>query len=142
MIDIKHKIGVIPFRTKGSQTAILFVTSQTRGRWILPKGKLKSDENHEDGCKREAFEEAGVKGEVLTDFPITTLITKSIKGRIEKSPVTYYPFIVHKQLDEWPEKQKRERHWALIEDVSKVVSREDYLSLINQFIALKPWITK
>ena len=66
----------------------------------------------------------------------------SIKGRIEKSPVTYYPFIVHKQLDEWPEKQKRERHWALIEDVSKVVSREDYLSLINQFIALKPWIAK
>lgn len=42
MTNLKHRVGVIPFRGKGSQSAILLITSLTRGRWIFPKGKLKS----------------------------------------------------------------------------------------------------
>ena len=58
-----HKIGVIPFDISGDNVAVMFVTSQRRGRWILPKGNLKSGESQKKGCKREAFEEAGVKVE-------------------------------------------------------------------------------
>lgn len=36
------KIGVIPFDVSGDRIAVMFVTSQKRGRWILPKGNLKS----------------------------------------------------------------------------------------------------
>lgn len=142
MTNLKHRVGVIPFSDKGSQSAILLITSLTRSRWILPKGKLDLQESHEDGCKREAFEEAGITGKVLNDFPITTLITSASQGKIEKFPVTFYPFSVQKELDDWPEKQKRERRWVLLEDVRKIVSKEDYLPLINQFINLKPWIAK
>ena len=39
-----HKVGVIPFDIKGDRIAIMFVTSQGRGRWILPKGNLKNGE--------------------------------------------------------------------------------------------------
>ena len=140
MSNEKHKIGAIPFKKKGDLFAVLFVTSQTRGRWILPKGRLKPNESHEEGCKREAMEEAGVIGKVLNDFPITLLITKSVEGTLEKVPVTYYPFVVQEQFDEWPEKQKRDRHWALLSDVTKVASREDYLSLLKLFENLTPWI--
>jgi len=142
MTNLKHRVGVIPFSDKGSQSAILLITSLTRSRWIFPKGKLELQESHEDGCKREAFEEAGITGKVFNDFPITTLITSASEGKIEKFPVTFYPFSVQKQLDDWPEKQKRERRWVLFEDVRKIVSKEDYLPLINQFINLKPWIAK
>ena len=142
MTNLKHRVGVIPFSDKGSQSAILLITSLTRSRWILPKGKLDLQESHEDGCKREAFEEAGITGKVLNDFPITTLITSASEGKIEKFPVTFYPFSVQKELDDWPEKQKRERRWVLLEDVRKIVSKEDYLPLIDQFINLKPWIAK
>ena len=140
MRDLLHKVGVIPFITKGTRIAVLFVTSQTRGRWILPKGRLKSGESHEEGCKREAMEEASVSGKILKNFPITVLVTKSIKGTIARSPVTYYPFVVQEQHDNWPEQQKRERHWALLDDVAKVVSRDDYLSLLKLFEHLTPWI--
>ena len=107
MTNLKHRVGVIPFSDKGSQSAILLITSLTRSRWIFPKGKLELQESHEDGCKREAFEEAGITGKVFNDFPITTLITSASEGKIEKFPVTFYPFSVQKQLDDWPEKQKR-----------------------------------
>ena len=135
-----HRIGSIPFDLKGDQIALLFVTSQTRGRWILPKGLAKPGESHIETCERESSEEAGVSGVVMEDFPITLPISK--QGTIQKQsvPVTYYPLLVQNQQDEWPESIKRDRHWALLADASKVVHREDYLALIRQFEALAPWI--
>ena len=72
-----HRVGIIPFDIRDENIAVLFVTSQSRGRWILPKGKKKKDETHIAACHREGFEEAGVRGEVFEDFPITVVITKS-----------------------------------------------------------------
>lgn len=135
-----HRVGIIPFDTKEDSMALLFVTSQTRGRWILPKGKSKKNETHEDTCHREGFEEAGVRGVVLSNFPITVATTKQTDAGMRRIPVTYYPLLVREQLDDWPEKEKRLRHWALIEDASKVAYREDLLGLIHQFESLREWI--
>ena len=133
-----HKIGVIPFSFDGDDIALMFVTSLKRGRWILPKGNLKANEEHQAGCEREAFEEAGVRGEFLKDFPITTAISKSTNSGLTKVVVTYYPMLVTEQADEWPEVSKRERHWALIKDAYRVADREDFRQLIEQFEAISP----
>ena len=135
-----HRIGIIPFDMRDESVALLFVTSQTRARWILPKGKQKPNETHTETCHREGFEEAGVRGVVIEDFPFTVTITKQTDQGKVVVPVTYYPFLVTEQIDEWPEMNKRQRHWALVEDSSRVAYREDYLFLINQFDGLKPWI--
>ena len=137
---MEHRIGAIPFDIKNDRIALLFVTSQVRGRWIWPKGKLKEGESHKKGCKREAFEEAGVKGFVIEDAPLTNLITKSTKDGTADVAVTYYPFYVEEQFDKWPEEKTRQRHWALLEDAPRVTDRQDFLSVINQLTALKPLI--
>ena len=134
------KIGVIPFQTKGEALAVLFVTSHTRGRWILPKGNMKSGESTPETCSREAFEEAGVRGVVLEEFPITVVVGKQTDDGLEQHPVTYYPFLVDKQEDEWPEKEFRQRHWALSSDMVKVAYREDFRGLIQVVEDLKPWL--
>ncbi len=135
-----HRVGIIPFDIKGDLLAVLFVTSQTRGRWILPKGQLKQQEDQVTACHREGFEEAGVKGIVLDSFPMTVVVGKQTARGLQSVPVTYYPLLVCEQFDDWPEQKKRQRHWALIDDASKVAFREDYLNLVEQFRALKPWI--
>jgi 8-oxo-dGTP pyrophosphatase MutT (NUDIX family) len=122
--------------------ALLFVTSQTRGRWILPKGLAKKGESHVETCHREGFEEGGVRGVVLEDYPITVVISKQTDDGKQQIPVTYYPYLVKEQADEWPDKESRERHWALLEDATKVLYREDFLALIRQFKELKPWISQ
>lgn len=137
-----HRVGSIPFDIKGDAVALLFVTSQTRGRWILPKGRPKRGESHVETCRRESFEEAGVRGIVLEDFPFTVKIGRKTAMRVEEIPVTYYPLLVLEQVDDWPERARRERHWALIEDAHKVAYREDYLVLVRQFEVLRRWITK
>ncbi len=137
-----HRVGIVPFDLKENAMALLFVTSQTRGRWILPKGLAKKGESHAETCHREGFEEAGVKGVVLEDFPLTVLISKQTETGMQQIPVTYYPYYVQEQAEEWPDKKSRQRHWALVEDATKVTYREDFLALIRQFEALRPWITK
>ena len=137
-----HRVGIIPFDIKDDAVALLFVTSQTRGRWILPKGRQKRGESHAETCHREGFEEAGVRGLVLEDFPITVKIGKSTAMGVQDRPVTYYPLLVDTQEDDWPERDRRDRHWALIEDAHKVANREDYLVLIQQFQSLRKWITE
>ena len=135
-----HRVGIVPFDIKGKLTALLFVTSSSRGRWILPKGLAKANESHADTCHREGFEEAGVRGEVFTNFPCTVVISKTTSKGMQKIPVTYYPYLVKTQEDEWPEAARRLRHWTLVEDAAKVAYKDDFLGLINQFRALEPWI--
>ena len=134
------KVGVIPFQTQNDAVAILFVTSQTRGRWILPKGTMEKDESILDTCHREAFEEAGIKGTVLEEYPITVVVGKQTDTGLDQVPVTYYPLLVEIQEDEWPEKERRQRHWALIDDASKVAYREDFRGLLEVVKDLKPWL--
>ncbi|MBL6774406.1 MAG: NUDIX hydrolase [Candidatus Puniceispirillum sp.] len=135
-----HKIGVIPFDISGGRVSIMFVTSQRRGRWIFPKGNLKPDESHKKGCKREAFEEAGVEGRIISELPMTHVVTKSSNGKLSEVAVTYYPMLVSKQFDKWPEQAKRERQWALLEDAGLVADCKDFQQVIKQFAAIKPLI--
>ena len=135
-----HRVGAIPFDIRGDRMAILFVTSQRRGRWILPKGLIKPKESHKRCCKREAFEEAGVRGKFLRNFPITCSIGKASGGSISHAAVTYYPLLVTEQSDSWPEDAKRQRHWSLLDDAALVTDRDDLRQLIRQFESIQQWI--
>lgn len=135
-----RKAGVIPFQIQGDALAVLFVTSQTRGRWLLPKGKVRENEDFSDTCERVAHEEAGVRGVVLEDFPITIVVGNQTEDGLEQVPVTYYPFFVHSQENKWPEHEKRKRHWALIEDAAKITLREDFRSLTEIIADMKPFL--
>ena len=135
-----HRVGAIPFAIRGDRMAILFVTSQRRGRWILPKGLIRPKESHKQCCKREAFEEAGVHGKFLRNFPITASIGKASSGSISHVAVTYYPLLVTEQSDSWPEGAKRQRHWALLDDAALVTDRDDLRQLIRQFESIQQWI--
>ena len=137
---MQHKIGVIPFSIDGDGMVIMFVTSQNGGQWILPKGNLETRESHKQGCKREAFEEAGVKGKILENFPITALITKTTASAVKETAVTYYPMLVTKELDKWPEKSKRQRRWAPLKQAHRMTDRQDFRRLIKQFTAFEPWL--
>lgn len=135
-----QKVGLIPYVTQKNAIAVLFVTSMARGRWILPKGNVRKGENPLDAVHREGFEEAGVKGKLIEQFPFTIPISKSEKGKMKFVPVTYYPLLVTEQYEVWPEDDKRERHWALLDNAINVVHRHDFLDLLNRFKALQPWL--
>ena len=135
-----HKIGAIPFKITDDGLYILFVTSQTRKRWIFPKGNLKAKESRKKACKREAFEEAGVKGRVLKDFPITVVIGKSEKNKIDLELVTYFPLYIHEKEKNWPEAKERDRIWVSLKEAKSLLDDEDFFQLLEWFEEISPWV--
>lgn len=135
-----HKIGVVPFKLKNDAVDLMFITSQTRQRWVLPKGNPERNETPEDVCHREAFEEAGIKGTILSRFPITTVITRKQNGDIEKLPVTYYPMLVDHEAKKWPEHRERKRRWVPYSRFKKLVRDDDVRKIVRNFDDLLPWV--
>ena len=55
---------VIPYRMKNGQLEILIISSSTNKHWVVPKGIHEPGLTAQESASKEAFEEAGVKGEV------------------------------------------------------------------------------
>jgi 8-oxo-dGTP pyrophosphatase MutT (NUDIX family) len=117
-----RQAGAIPYTIVQGQVVFLLITSRRSGRWIFPKGELISEMTPWALAAHEAFEEAGVTGEVETK-PIGSYRTmKTLSIRRQPVVVDLYPLRVEQQLDEWPEKGQRHRHWAILPEAKRLLS--------------------
>ena len=135
------KVGVIPFQITDGMISVLLVTSIRTKRWILPKGNLKSNESRKKGCLREAFEEAGIDGKILKDFPMTMVMPDKTVSKGEIS-VIFYPMLVENQAETWPEQDRRERKWMPLDAALAEIPSKDILNVLQHFKTLSPWVTK
>lgn len=119
--------GVIPFRYKKGKLEILLITSMGGKHWIIPKGIIEPDLSSEESAMEEAFEEAGVRGRI---------VSKSI-GEYEYSKwggicnVKVFPLAVEKTLDDYPEDNLRKRKWVGIEKAISMVDIKQLGELIK-----------
>jgi 8-oxo-dGTP pyrophosphatase MutT (NUDIX family) len=62
---IIEQAGALCFRvsSKGEQQ-VLLVGSHRNGRWGLPKGHIDPGEPSHEAAAREAYEEAGIRGDI------------------------------------------------------------------------------
>lgn len=113
--------GAIPYTVVKGTPVFLLITSRGTGRWIFPKGALIAGYELWQVAAREAFEEAGVEGDVET-APIGHY--RGLKGSIQTAPidVQMFPLRVVRQLDDWPEKGRRHRHWVMLPEARRLLS--------------------
>lgn len=104
---ICHQSGIIPYRYKSGKLEILLITSLSGKKWIIPKGIVEDGMSAEESAMKEAFEEAGINGEI-EDTAIGSYAYPKW-GMICK--VLVFPCKVSNLADNWPEKGERERHW-------------------------------
>jgi 8-oxo-dGTP pyrophosphatase MutT (NUDIX family) len=80
-----------------------------------------------EAAAREAFEEAGVEGEVR-DVPLGAWRTIKRRGvRVTPIEVDMFPLLVTRQLDNWEEQSQRRRHWAGLREAQQLL-RDPYLA--------------
>ena len=135
------KVGVIPFQIIDGNITVLMVTSIRTQRWILPKGNLKSNESRKKGCLREAFEEAGIDGKILKDFPMTMVMPDKAEAN-GVLPVIFYPMLVENQAETWPEQNRRQRKWMGLDAALAEIPSKDVLNVLQHFKTLSPWVIK
>src|ERR1700761_881770 len=64
MDKLARQSGIIPYRLELDGLRVLLITSRKTGRWVIPKGNIGKGHNAREAAEREAYEEAGVRGDV------------------------------------------------------------------------------
>lgn len=91
---------------------VLLITSRETRRWVLPKGWRERKVGAAEQAAREAYEEAGLIGEIGKRAVGHYRYDKRLRsGRTVACRVTVFPLDVTGRLDDWPEKAEREAAW-------------------------------
>src|SRR5437764_15025102 len=83
---------------------VCLVTSRSGKRWVVPKGCLESGKTADEIVLQEAWEEAGLVGEVRE--PVGSY---SYKKAGKRHAVTVFVMEVKKVVGKWPERERRSR---------------------------------
>ena len=115
--DPPAQCAALPYRMEGGVVQVLLVTPRGGDGWIIPKGKVEARLGVPTSALREAEEEGGVEGEI-DGAPFD----QYRHGGGDDGPlVAVYLMRVTRELDSWPESHQRERRWASLDDVPRLV---------------------
>src|SRR4051794_8229407 len=110
-----------------SKDRICLVTSRSGKRWVVPKGCLEAGKSASAIVVQEAWEEAGLVGEVSEDPVGTYSYWKAGK----QHAVTVFVMEVTAELDDWPERHRRERCWVRPEKAMERIQEEGLRLLLR-----------
>jgi 8-oxo-dGTP pyrophosphatase MutT (NUDIX family) len=111
---------------------VCLVTSRSGKRWVVPKGCLERGKTPDEIVLQEAWEEAGLIGE-LRDGPVGSFTYR--KGG-KTHVVSVYVMEVTDVLTVWPECRRRERRWLPIEKALNRVREEGLRELLRVVLGL------
>lgn len=124
--------GVLAYRLdRRGEPRVLVVTTAKGGRWGIPKGRVEPYLSFGDNAAKEAFEEAGVLGEVT---PTSAGMYRATKRRSTCDTVIevwVYLMKVTETLEQFPEKGRREVKWVSPPEAAKLL-REPFLAKLCQ----------
>ena len=123
--------GVIPYRMIKGKPHIYLITSIRKNLWIVPKGLLEEELSPLESAILEAYEEAGIIGNIHHKPFGTYLSNKS--G--QESVVSLYPMRVLEAVPKWPEKGVRVRSVVPLKkkELKLRIRNESLLLLLIQF---------
>lgn len=120
--------GVIPYRKKNGKTEVLLVTSIRKKNWIVPKGFIEYHMSPFQSAKKEAFEEAGVRGSNTTKILGSYTVRKNGSELLTK----IYSMKVTRIFKDYPEKNLRKRKWFSVYDATKKVEIDELATIIRR----------
>lgn len=123
--------SVIPYRVRDGQPEILVVMSSKCKHWVVPKGVSDPATSLQASAAKEAFEEAGVEGEV-GEQPLGSYTYKKWGA---ECTVQVYPMAVTHIIDEtsW-EESHRGREWLSPKQAMKRVKQPELKPMIQTLV--------
>jgi 8-oxo-dGTP pyrophosphatase MutT (NUDIX family) len=130
-----RQVGALPFVETESGVLVLLITTRRLGRWTIPKGWPKPGLSDTEAAAREAFEEAGVTGEIGTR-PIAAFryIKRLHMLSWARCTVEIYPLRALCQYLVWPEQGARRSLWIAPQQAAAKV-KEAQLAKVLRTVA-------
>jgi predicted NUDIX family NTP pyrophosphohydrolase len=138
-----QQYGVLPWRKdRQGRLRALLVTSRGRGRWIVPKGWPIEDRAPYLSAALEAFEEAGVIGDIRT-HPLVSYhyVKQGADGSRQRRRVTLFGLRVRGTLTNWPERGQRRRQWFDLDEAADIVADPELAHAIRRIRAAPQLLT-
>ena len=130
-----RQAAALPYRHAdgpGGQVEVLLVTTIS-GRWIIPKGDIDDGLEPHRAAEKEAFEEGGVKGRIARRSIGSFQTYKQQDGAEIPVEVDVFPLEVAEELEDWPEKEQRQRRWLRPDEAAACVDEAQLASLVTDF---------
>lgn len=129
------QVAALPFRVGADgRIEVLLITSRDTGRWIIPKGWPMLGRKAHRAAEREAFEEAGLKGQIAASPVGWYRYEKRLDGGLAlPCKVRVYPLRVEVQHERWPERDQRTLRWVAPEEAATLVHEDELQQLLAGF---------
>ena len=122
------------YKKKTGELEMLLMTSRDTGRWVIPKGWPMSGKLAHEVAAREAYEEAGVRGQVEETAVGSFTYLKVLKDGIKvPCKVQVYPLAVTELAKSFKEKGERKLDWVSCNEAVKRVREPELRDLILIF---------
>ncbi|MBD2448864.1 NUDIX hydrolase [Nostoc sp. FACHB-152] len=125
--------GVIPYRVQNGNIEVLLITTRDRNNWVIPKGGISKGMSPRASAAKEAWEEAGIIGQVDENKVGTYRYRK--RGKIYR--VHMYLLLVEMLSEDYPEAGQRQREWLDVASAIKLVKQNSLKRILKQFFQIK-----
>ncbi|WP_022703156.1 NUDIX hydrolase [Pseudorhodobacter ferrugineus] len=132
------QFGALCWRAGKAGAEVLLISSRETGRWVIPKGWPMKGRTGPQAAEIEAWEEAGVKGQIadekLGHFTYTKVLKRDTKKEIlQPCIVEVFPLQVAKFAPEFPEQRQRRRKWFAPVDAARKVAEAELKAMLSAF---------
>jgi 8-oxo-dGTP pyrophosphatase MutT (NUDIX family) len=132
---VRSQHAALCWRPHEGGVQVLLITSRDTGRWVLPKGWPIEDLAPHQAAAREAWEEAGVEGEVEAEPLGYYHYAKQVEpGLALPCAVSVHALKVRSVSDAgFPESGQRRRRWFAPEKAARKVAEPELRTLLAAF---------
>jgi len=133
---VREQYGALCYRLKkkGPAVEMLLITSRDTGRWVIPKGWPMDGKSASAAAAREAWEEAGVKGDVRSEPIGSYNYMKGLPHGLKVDcRVRVFPLAVDDICKNFPEKDERRAEWVSCTEAASRVQEPGLKTLILAF---------
>lgn len=131
-IGKKRQFAALPWRHSGAGLEVMLISSRETHRWVIPKGWPVPGLSPPETAAREAYEEAGIGGQ-MSRKPIGSFdYDKRLDdGRTQRCQVTVFGLEQMIQHRDWPEQGQREVRWLALPDAANAVREPGLKEIIR-----------
>jgi 8-oxo-dGTP pyrophosphatase MutT (NUDIX family) len=123
-----HQAAAIPFCRREDGVYLCLIRRRESKFWGIPKGFIDPGDTREETALNEAWEEAGLRGELIGDAIGTY---QYVKFRAKLS-VAVYVMEVQAEEPVWQEAKLRERRWHPLEQAVALLAGHPVQPLLDR----------
>jgi 8-oxo-dGTP pyrophosphatase MutT (NUDIX family) len=133
------QVGALCWRRSKNGMRVVLITSRDTGRWVIPKGWPMRNRTDAEAAAREAWEEAGLRGELSgRSLGIYIYLKMLATGVTTPCVVRVFPLKVREMVRKYPEFGQRRIKWFDLDKAARKVAEPELAALIRAFEPEEP----